>query len=60
MKRVGVLHGGTAHGLEDKTVPPSQRLKVARYDELSASPYASSPASDGEGPGERDDEQQNN
>ncbi|KAF8886523.1 delta 9-fatty acid desaturase protein [Infundibulicybe gibba] len=43
------LHGGTPHGLEDKVVPPSQRLKIARYNELS-SPYNSSTAwSDGEG-----------
>lgn len=49
MKRVGVLHGGMPPGLDDKTVPPSQRLKIARYTELS-SPYNSSTAySDGEG-----------
>ncbi|KAG6868642.1 hypothetical protein C0993_012686 [Termitomyces sp. T159_Od127] len=49
MKRVGVLHGGHPHGLEDKAIPPSQRLKIARYNELS-SPYGSSTAySDGEG-----------
>jgi len=49
MKRVGVLHGGHPHGLEDKSIPPSQRLKIARYNELS-SPYGSSTAySDGEG-----------
>jgi stearoyl-CoA desaturase (Delta-9 desaturase) len=49
MKRVGVLHGGMRQGLDDKVIPPSQRLKIARYNEMS-SPYASSTAySDGEG-----------
>ncbi|KAG5645500.1 hypothetical protein DXG03_005910 [Asterophora parasitica] len=49
MKRVGVLNGGHPHGLQDKAIPPSQRLKIARYNELS-SPYGSSTAySDGEG-----------
>ena len=49
MKRVGVLHGGMPHGLNDKVIPPSQRLKIARYNEMT-SPYASSTAySDGEG-----------
>jgi stearoyl-CoA desaturase (delta-9 desaturase) len=49
MKRVGVLHGGHPHGLEDKNIPPSQRLKIARYNEIN-SPYASSTAwSEGEG-----------
>ncbi|KAG6820920.1 hypothetical protein H0H93_009694 [Arthromyces matolae] len=49
MKRVGILSGGHPHGLEDKSIPPSQRLKIARYSELS-SPYGSSTAySDGEG-----------
>ena len=43
MMRVGVLHGGMQHALEDKHVPPAQRLRVARYTELS-SPYASSTA----------------
>ncbi|KAJ7226350.1 delta 9-fatty acid desaturase protein [Mycena rebaudengoi] len=31
MKRVGVLYGGIAHALDDKVVPPSQRLKIAHY-----------------------------
>jgi stearoyl-CoA desaturase (delta-9 desaturase) len=49
MKRVGVLDGGHAHGNEDKIIPPSQRLKIARYNEL-GSLYGSSTAySDGEG-----------
>ncbi|CAL1709075.1 unnamed protein product [Somion occarium] len=50
MLRVGVIHGGCQHGLEDRAVPPAQRLRIARYNELSGSPYASSTAwSDGEG-----------
>ena len=48
MKRVGVLHGGMPPGLDDKVIPPSQRLKIARYSELS-SPYSSAACSDGEG-----------
>ncbi|KAF7323842.1 Acyl-CoA desaturase [Mycena kentingensis (nom. inval.)] len=43
MKRVGVLHGGLPQGIEEKVIPPSQRLRVARYAELS-SPYNSSTA----------------
>uniref|UniRef100_A0A0W0EV16 Acyl-CoA desaturase n=2 Tax=Moniliophthora roreri TaxID=221103 RepID=A0A0W0EV16_MONRR len=43
MKRVGVLHGGHPHALDDKTVPPGSRLKIARYNELSSS-YSSSTA----------------
>ncbi|KAJ7749286.1 delta 9-fatty acid desaturase protein [Mycena maculata] len=43
MKRVGVLHGGIPLAVDDKAIPPSQRLKIARYAELS-SPYASSTA----------------
>ncbi|KAJ7199632.1 hypothetical protein GGX14DRAFT_699786 [Mycena pura] len=34
MKRVGVLHGGIQLAVDDKAVPPSQRLTVARYAEL--------------------------
>ena len=51
MKRVGVLHGGMAHGVEDKAVPPSQRLRIARYNEMT-SPYASSALSQSEAEGE--------
>ncbi|ETW75928.1 hypothetical protein HETIRDRAFT_422558 [Heterobasidion irregulare TC 32-1] len=40
MMRVGVLAGGQPHALEDKFVPPSQRLRIARISELS-SPYTS-------------------
>ncbi|KAJ4482309.1 delta 9-fatty acid desaturase [Lentinula aciculospora] len=48
MKRVGVLHGGSPHGLDDKrAIPPSQRLRIARYTELLA-PGSSSTYSDGE------------
>jgi len=49
MKRVGVLHGGAPHGLEDKAIPPSQRLKIARYNEMNDSGYSSGALSDGEG-----------
>jgi len=48
MMRVGVLIGGAPHGLEEKAIPPSQRLRVARNSELS-SPYSSTACSDGEG-----------
>lgn len=44
MKRVGVLHGGQPHGLEDRFIPPSQRLKIARYNELGSSHSGSSTA----------------
>ncbi|KAJ7452181.1 delta 9-fatty acid desaturase protein [Mycena galericulata] len=45
MKRVGVLHGGMPHVLEEKAIPPSQRLKIARYTELgSSSAYSDSEA----------------
>ncbi len=34
MKRVGVLHGGHPHILDiAKRIPPSQQLKIARYNE---------------------------
>lgn len=49
MKRVGVLHGGAPHGTEDKLVPPSQRLKIARYNELGSAYGSSTAYSDGEG-----------
>ncbi|KAK1227712.1 stearoyl-CoA 9-desaturase [Marasmius sp. AFHP31] len=50
MKRVGILNGGHPHALDDKTVPPGSRLKVARYSELNSSAsYSSSTAwSDGD------------
>lgn len=48
MKRVGVLHGGAPHGLEELAIPPSQKLRVARYNEM-GSPYSSTAVSDGEG-----------
>ncbi|KAF8841340.1 delta 9-fatty acid desaturase protein [Paxillus ammoniavirescens] len=37
MKRVGILLGGAPHGLEERVVPPSQRLRITRYTELSGS-----------------------
>ncbi|KAF7320827.1 Delta-9 fatty acid desaturase protein [Mycena chlorophos] len=37
MKRVGILHGGMPHGADDRIIPPSQRLWVARYTELGSS-----------------------
>ena len=37
MKRAGVLRGGHPHILDiAKTVPPSQRLRIARYEELAS------------------------
>jgi len=49
MKRVGVLHGGMAHILDETRIPPSQRLKIARYNELSSAYSSSATGSDGEG-----------
>lgn len=50
MKRVGVLHGGSQHGADEKAIPPGQRLRIARYNELSTSPYNSGTGySDSEG-----------
>ncbi|KZT68880.1 delta 9-fatty acid desaturase [Daedalea quercina L-15889] len=49
MMRVGVLHGGTQHGLDDKNIPPSQRLRVARYSELGSGNASSTAYSDSEG-----------
>jgi len=49
MKRVGVLLGGAPHGLEDRAIPPSQRLRIARYNEMVGSGYSSAALSDGEG-----------
>ena len=48
MMRVGILDGGHPHGLNDKSIPPAQRLRVAQYNEI-GSGYASSAMSDGEG-----------
>ena len=44
MLRVGALDGGMPHITEEKAVPPSLRLRVARNDEL-ASPYGTSATS---------------
>jgi stearoyl-CoA desaturase (delta-9 desaturase) len=46
MKRVGVLHGGIPLAVDDKVVPPSQRLKIARYTELSSASASSTACSD--------------
>jgi hypothetical protein len=43
MKRVGVLLGGMPHGLLDnQTIPPSQRLMIAHYDDINFSSSSSS------------------
>ena len=34
MMRVGVLHGGMPHALEEKAIPPSQHLRVTRFNEM--------------------------
>lgn len=34
MKRVAVLQGGHPHALDEASIPPSQRLRIARYAEL--------------------------
>ncbi|TFK47579.1 delta 9-fatty acid desaturase protein [Heliocybe sulcata] len=37
MHRVGILQHGYRQGLDDKAVPPAQRLRIARYSELGSS-----------------------
>ncbi|KAJ6571890.1 hypothetical protein B0H19DRAFT_1231538 [Mycena capillaripes] len=49
MKRVGVLHGSTPLAVDNKVIPSSQRLKIARYAELSSPNASSTPHSDYEG-----------
>lgn len=46
MLRVGALHGGHPHALDDKTVPPAQRLRVATRWELN-NPYSSTDSDEG-------------
>jgi len=46
MMRVGILDGGHPHGLDDKAIPPAQRLRIAQYNEI-GSGYGSSAMSDG-------------
>ncbi|KAL5498517.1 OLE1_1 [Sanghuangporus vaninii] len=51
MKRVGVLHGGMPHALDEKVIPPSQRLRIMRYSEIGSSDSwgSATAVSDGEG-----------
>ncbi|KAJ7759652.1 delta 9-fatty acid desaturase protein [Mycena metata] len=37
MKRVGILQGGIPLAVDERVIPPSQRLKIARYAELASS-----------------------
>ena len=46
MMRVGILDGGHPHGLDDKAIPPAQRLRITQYHEI-GSGYGSSAMSDG-------------
>lgn len=39
MKRVGVLQGGHPHILDERAIPPSQRLMIAHYEELSSTHF---------------------
>ncbi|TDL24626.1 delta 9-fatty acid desaturase protein [Rickenella mellea] len=45
MMRVGVLRGGVPHANEERAIPPSQKLRVLRYNEIGSS----TAHSDGEG-----------
>lgn len=51
MKRVGILHGGMPHALDEKVIPPSQRLRIMRYSEMGSSDAwgSATAVSDGEG-----------
>ena len=48
MMRVGILDGGHPHGLDDKSIPPGQRLRIAQYNEI-GSGYGSAMSDGGEG-----------